>query len=205
MKPKLWLMVLALLLCAAVSAACSADKPAKSRAAAVGTIAPDPKPSASAAEPSPLGEEIEGIYEFDDNVYTNPLSSFIAMKGYMPYFEILEDKLRIIDSQNDTVEEIAGLSAPSDVSTDDFEALFENEIALDGFSIPDIAVYLRCSQYGVYKDEYVEYRVYRMDDEVWLAKLSNGHMWSIYRLLKTGGISLGIIGGADGPTSVYIS
>ena len=145
------------------------------------------------------------MYEFEDNVYTNPLSSFIAMKGYMPYFEISEDKLRIVDPQNDTVEEIAGKTAMSDIGTQDFEALFDNEVLLEGFSVPDIAIYSRCIQYGVYNDGYVEYRVYQMDDEVWLAKLSNGHMWSIYQLLKTGDVSVGIIGGADGPTSVYIN
>ncbi len=195
MKLKAWLLFV-LLIGIAAAAACSMEKPEE---------IVEPTISAGAADPSPSGEGIEGIYEFGDNVYTNPLSSFIAMKGYMPYFEISEDKLRIVDPQNDTVEEIAGKTAMSDISTQDFEALFDNEVLLEGFSVPDIAVYSRCIQYGVYYDEYVEYRVYQMDDKVWLAKLSNGHMWSIYRLLKTGDVSVGIIGGADGPTRVFIS
>ncbi len=205
MKQKAWLIVLVLIVYVAAAVACSAGESAKPRAAAAGTISPEPKSSVRAAESSPLVEEIEGMYEFEDNVYTNPLSSFIAMKGYMPYFEISEDKLRIVDPQNDTVEEIAGKTAMSDIGTQDFEALFDNEVLLEGFSVPDIAIYSRCIQYGVYNDGYVEYRVYQMDDEVWLAKLSNGHMWSIYQLLKTGDVSVGIIGGADGPTSVYIN
>ncbi len=196
MKPIAWLMVLVIGIGIALAAACVMEKPKE--------IAESTN-SADAAEPSPLNEGIEGTYEFMDNVYTNPLGSFIAIKGHMPYFEILEDKLRIIDPQNDSVKEIAGQSAPSDVSTQDFEALFDKVVLPEGFSVSDIAIYSTCCQYGVYNDEYVEYRVYQMDDEVWLAKLSNGHMWSIYRLLKTEDISVGIIGGADGPTSVYIT
>ncbi len=204
-KPKAWLLALALLLCVAAAVACSADKPAAQSAATEGTVTPKPQISAHVVEPPPEDESIEGIYEFGDNVYVNPLGSFIAAKGYMPYFEITADKLRIIDPQNDTVEEIGGKAALLDVSQEDFNALFEKEIVLDGFSVPDIAAYSVCSQYAVYKDTYAEYRVYLMDAEVWLAKLSNGHMWSIYRLLKTRGMSVGIIGGADGPADVYVT
>lgn len=200
-KPKTWLLMLTLVLCVAAAAACSADKPVRQSTADEET-APKPKISTGTAEPSPEDESIDGMYEFDDNVYTNPLSSFIAVKGYMPYFEMTDSKLRIIDPQNDTVEEIKGEAALSDISQEEFDALFDGEPVLDG--IPDISTYTQCSQYAVYKDTYAEYRVYQMGDEVWLAKLSNGHMWSIYRLIKTDDLSVGIIGGADGPTQVYV-
>ncbi len=198
-KRKAWLMALALL-CVAAAAACGADKPVQQ-----GENAESAPTTLLSAEPSAKDEPIGGVYEFEDNVYVNPLGSFIAVKGYMPYFEIAGDKLRIIDPQNDSVHEIAGESALSDISQEDFNALFEKEVQLDGFSVPDIAAYSQCSQYAVYKDEHVEYRTYLMDGEVWLAKLANGHMWSIYRLIKADDMSVGIIGGADGPTHVYIN
>lgn len=204
-KPKIWLIAFSLLFYAFVCTACGAQIPVQQSEGTQSAAAAQSQISANHAEPSPKGDGIAGLYELEDNVYTNPLSSFIAMKGYMPYFEILADKLRIIDPQNDTMQEIGGVSEPTDVSQQDFNTLFEKEIVLDGFSVPDISIYSVCKQYAAYKDTYVEYRVYQMDDEVWLAKLSKGHMWSIYRLLKTDGMSVGIIGGADGPTSVYVT
>ena len=165
-KPKAWLLVIAVLLCVAAAVACSADKPVQQSAAQEEASKPKPQISAPVVEPLSEDKGIEGVYEFGDNIYVNPLSSFIAVKGHMPYFEIAADKLRIIDPQNDTVEEIAGISEPADVSQEELNALFQNEILLNGFSVPDISVYSVCSQYAAYRGTYVEYRVYQMDNEV---------------------------------------
>lgn len=203
-KPKAWALMLAVVLCVAVAAACAADvKPD-----GIADVVPNEKPIESAGSSSPENAaaddnyDISGRYEFEENVYTNPLSSFMAMKGYMPSFEITDNNLSIVDMENDTVE-YSGTVAPAIVSKDEFDALFEDEIVLEGMA-PDISKFNQCQQYAVYTDDVnqLEYRLYRMDDEVWLAKMANSHLWSIYRLVKTGSEST--VGGFDGPENAKV-
>jgi hypothetical protein len=203
-KPKAWAMTIAVLLCVVLAAACAAD----ANEPKTTDITPnnDPIVSEGTSQPEDSADafgHIFGRYEFEENVYTNPLSSFYAMKGYMPHFDISDNGLRIVNQEYDTAEEYTGALEPIDISKEDFEALFENEIVLEG-TFPDISVYEQCRQYAVYKDEYdrVKYRLYLMDDEVWLMKMANSHLWSIYQLVKSGDISESTVGGADGPQNV---
>lgn len=204
-KPKAWVLMLAVVLCVAVAAACAADVKTDGTADAT----PHEKPIESAVSSSPEDAtaddnyDISGRYEFEENVYTNPLGSFIAMKGYMPFFEITNNNLRIVYMDYDTVEEYPGTVAPAIVSKDEFDALFEDEMVLEDM-IPDISSYKQCRQYAVYTDDVnqLEYRLYLMDDEVWLAKMANSHLWSIYRLVKTGSESM--VGGVDGPENAEV-
>jgi|GEM_PF-2120777 len=202
-KPKVWAVMLAVTVCVAAAVACTAN----AQTDKAEEVSPMETPAITRTSPPVVGEpdayDISGRYEFEENVYTNPLSSFFAVKGHMPYFDITDNALRIVDEEFDTVEKYAGTFAPADINEDDFEALFQNDIVVEGM-MPDISVYKKCTQYAVFTDEYnrLEYSLYLMDDEVWLVSLNTDRVWSIYRLVKSGDISESTVGGADGPENV---
>ncbi len=203
-------LISVILLCIAAASACGASGIA-SDGTPVQTENCTPPAVESSAVPAADADEtadVTGIYRFEDNVYTNMLSSFMPVKDSMPFYVITDKMLEIVWDENGSAESFEGTADPMEVSKGEFDALFME----DPSGAPDISPYQQCMQYAVYKDEagQSEYRVYLMDDEVWLANIRT-RMWSIYRLAKMTGTeisqhsSVGIIGGADGPTSVYIT
>lgn len=130
----------------------------------------------------PALSDLFGVYVFDSVVYNNPLSSFVAMKDYMPAYELTEDRL-IIEKLDGERKEIPAEYAVSEVDEAAFRALL-----FAGPEQPDVTRYKTRLQYTLNEgaDTYPLYRLYVMDDEVWLAKLSTGgdRIWSIYRLVK---------------------
>ena len=142
-----------------------------------------------------------GYYEFDENIYTNPLSSFFAVKGYMPYYGISKNALMIINNENGSIQEFAAIFAKSSLDKEDFKLLFEPVMG-----IPDISQYRERYQYAVFSVEGTpEYRLYVMDGEVWLATMHRDVLWSIYKLVKTDEIYLGNGSGAVGPVNIDIN
>ncbi len=138
--------------------------------------------SASAPDKKTLqAEDISGYYEFGGNIYTNPLSSFYPYKGDMPYYEISEKSMKVIDNKSGDVQEFTGNFERSPLHEDDFNALF-----MKGFPVPDITQYKERYQYATYSTESVrEFRLYVMDQEVWIADFHGKYLWSVYRLTKT--------------------
>lgn len=125
--------------------------------------------------------DIRGSYEFDENIYTNPLSSFFAVKGNMPYYIISTNKFMIMDTENSSQQEFSVDFTKRPLDKDGFGLLFKPDLGR-----PDISKYRECYQYEVVSGEgIVQYRLYLMDDELWLATMHNDVMWSIYKLVKT--------------------
>lgn len=196
----------ALVLCMG-AAACGAHQPATDAAGA--SVALPAGVTDGAGEQA--GDEetgaIKGRYEFEENVYVNLLSSFIAIKGYMPHFDITDDALIIVDDDNGTMEFCTGRVERETVTQEDFDALFDE---VDGANpLPDLSRFESRVRYAAYRGASVEYLLYLMDDEVWLAKKGGSHVWGVYRLVRAGSVpqsaSVGIIGGADGPTAVFVT
>ena len=61
---------------------------------------------------------------------------------------------------------------------------FKDAFAMEP-ALLDISVYQERYQYTLNADSYTTvYRLYLMDNEVWLACLNNGSMWSIYKISR---------------------
>ncbi len=169
LKPKAGIIVATIILCFGVITACTANTESETDALS----------------------GIYGYYEFHENVYTNPLSSFMAVKGYMPYFGITENALLILyapalGNKDGSVQEFAAVFKKEPLVKKDFELLFEPD-----WHIPDISQYRERYQYAVFSaKDAPEYRLYIMDGEIWLAMLSSGRIWSIYNLEKRDNIDM---------------
>jgi hypothetical protein len=168
-KPKTWLIIVTVVFCAGVIIACAANPQS-------GDIGSD--------------KDIFGYYEFDKNIYTWPLSSFLPVKGYMPYFKISQNALKIISSTDSSAQEIPGVFEKKPINKDDFKSMFDMDL-----NIPDISSYKECYQYAVFSaDGAPEYHLYVMDGEIWLVNIhknreGNIGIGSIYKLVKTDKIS----------------
>ncbi len=137
--------------------------------------------------PSSDAEDVYGCYEFDECIYMNPLSSFLAMKDNMPYvYYINEEALVIANTSTGDIERFSASFEKTPVAKDDFKTLSEFGDA-PPFSLPDLSQYKERWLRAVFTDETQQrYGLYRMDDEIWLVRLNNGRLWSIYKLGKTG-------------------
>lgn len=126
--------------------------------------------------------ELFGYYEFNENVYTNPLSSFLPFKGHMPFYEITENGLSIISIRDGSVQKIPGIFEKKPLDREQFKKMF----TFDLFA-PDIDKHNECFEYAVFtSDNGPKYRLYGMDHEIWLVNVhpKNG-IWSIYGLTRT--------------------
>lgn len=119
-------------------------------------------------------EDITGYYQYENTIYTNPASSYMVTKENAANYVITEDSLTILHADN-TKEQIPSSFEKSEVDAEAFAALFLFEIG-----IPDISSYKQSYQYSINE----QYRLYVMDDEVWLAQCPRDTMWGIYRLVK---------------------
>jgi hypothetical protein len=131
--------------------------------------------------------DIYGYYEFDSCVFISPISSYLPVKGHMPYFQITENALKIISRTEKniiTTKEFEAVLKKEQLDKDDFKQLFKINVG-----IPDLSHYEVCYQHAVYSSkDGPEYRLYIMDRELWLVTVRNEYVWSIYKLIKTDGI-----------------
>lgn len=142
--------------------------------------------STSAAS-SASGDDIYGCYEFDECIFMNPLSSFMAMKDNMPYIYCLtEDRLLIADIKNDSIVEYTALYEKTPVAEDAFLKISELGVTPLSSWLPDLSQYKERWLWAVfYQDDQQRYSLYQMDDEIWLVDLKKYNLWSIFRLERT--------------------
>lgn len=157
-------------ICIAVIAACAANP------AAIGTA------KEAAGEPF-------GHYRFVKQIYMNPLSSFIAHEGFEEYYTLTENALLIADADGNT-RATAVVYNRTEADADDFRNSFIMETA----GMPDIASYHKRYRYDLTAPSASPgYRLYLLDDELWLAKIhtdlahasKSEYIWSIYQIEKT--------------------
>lgn len=143
-------------------------------------------------------DKLYGDYKFDKQVYMCPFSSFLALDGYEQYYTLGKDTLTITEATGD--QRIFPVTYErSEVNDQDFNAsfLFADDVETLGGK-PDISQYKQRYQYTLLNplESGYGYRLYVMDDEVWLAELNyneklngpgNEFVWSIYKIAKYGG------------------
>lgn len=138
-----------------------------------------------------------GYYEFTENVFTNPLSSFLPFKGHMPFYEITENGLSIIGIRDESVQKIPGIFEKKPLDREQFKKMFTFDLF-----VPDIDNYEECFEYAVFTaNNGPEYRLYGMDHEIWLVSVhTKNDIWSIYGLSRTEDIKTGPDGRLIVPT-----
>jgi hypothetical protein len=133
-------------------------------------------------------DKLYGNYVFEKQIYMNPLSSFLALEGYVEYYTLMETTLTITD--------VAGTQYSTKIAYD-FAEVDEQEFGsmfMMDFERLDISRYKQRYKYTLCEpsDHSPGYEMYLMDDEIWLARFSSGksgerYLWSIYRIEKYGG------------------
>lgn len=160
-KPKVWVAIMAALLCLAVIAACGTNP----------KISNDTPPSISS---------LYGRYKFSETIYINPLSSFSRpIEESMPIYILSADGL-IIEELDGTETKVPGVYEAGPVNEEDFKEAFITDVRT-----PRISAYKVRYQYTLNEDSsYLVYRIYYLDGRIWLAILRDNKMWSIYELKK---------------------
>ncbi|MCL6460065.1 MAG: M56 family metallopeptidase, partial [Gorillibacterium sp.] len=159
-KPKKGVTLLATTACILVIASCAFNPMAKL----------SPKES----------EALYGQYEFQKQVYMNPLSSFIALDGFKESYTLSEDTLVISDQAGNEQ------SIPvryERVAVD--EQGLKNSFSID-VGTPDLTQFKDRIQYTLNEasSSGPSYRLYLMNDEIWIARMKNDKIWSIYQIAK---------------------
>lgn len=130
-------------------------------------------------------DNIFGCYEFEECIYMNPLSSFIAMKGCMPYvYGLSEEALIIANTETGEMQRFSAQYENTAVDGDEFTSKSD----LKPFTPPDISRYKERWLRARFKGEGgQQYCLYQMDGEIWLASPRPGDigLWSVYRLQRT--------------------
>ncbi len=162
-----WAAVIVIMLCAAAVTACAQSKEA---------------------------DDIKGLYGnyvFEKQIYMNPLSSFTATGGYKEYYTLTEDSLVLTDDLTGKQQKIAGKYEKGGVDEKRFADGF-----FPGMDVPDISGYKDGRQYTFTDaDGAVRYRLYLLDDQIWLACIHNDkanaekseYIWSIYKIARFDG------------------
>jgi len=128
-----------------------------------------------------------GSYRFEEQVYMNLLSSFVAVDGFKEYYTFTENSLIITDGAG-SQQKMKAVYERKDLDVQKF-----NESFMPSINVPNILGYKERYEY-VLTDSAVdpEYRLFLLDDEVWLAKthkdnvntLKSEYIWSIYKISK---------------------
>ena len=128
-------------------------------------------------------DDITGCYAFDTCLFMNPLSSFSARKESMPVVYGLDaDTLIIADSRTGNIDCYPAQYVKTPVA----EGELAPEEGLSMESFPDLSRYRQRWLRAVFNDSTGrQMGLYQMDGEIWLATVSNGRLWSIYRLQRT--------------------
>lgn len=165
-RPAKWVRVLATLGCLLVTVACTANPLLQ------GGLAGD--------------RELSGSYRFEQQVYMNPLSSFLALDGYKEYYTFAADSLVVTDAYGSQRRTIVSYE-PDAVDAQAFSQGF-GPIAT-GFGAPDISTFKERRQCTLLDASgKALYRVYELDDQTWFARLhwnsreQSEYIWSIYRI-----------------------
>ncbi len=126
-----------------------------------------------------------GNYVFKKQIYMNPLSSFIAFDGFEEYYTLTKNLL-IISNENGIQQRFSVSYKQSKVD----EQAFNNSFMID-LDVPDISKYKERFQYTLTEiSGSAVYRIYRMDDEIWLARIQKDpaktkmkeNIWSIFKI-----------------------
>jgi len=170
-KPKKWVVVLAVILSIASIVTCAAN--------------PMNRATANASD-LPYGD-----YVFEKQIYMNPLSSFIAFDGFKEYYTLSKNLLILTDETG--IQHRFVVNCKQDkVNNQEFK----NSFMMKNFGIIDITKYKERYQYTLTSVSSSDvYRIYRLDDEIWLARIhtdtasnyKSEYIWSIFKITEYNG------------------
>ena len=128
-------------------------------------------------------DDIQGCYAFDECLYMNPLSSYYPIKGSMPFiYGIDGESLIIANTENGDIEQWPAQEPFARRPVD--PEVFSKKFSFFYSGLPDLTQYKERSLWQVYGEDHT-YSLYSMDNQIWLAKFSQGKLWSLYRLKRT--------------------
>ncbi|HAL74132.1 MAG TPA: hypothetical protein DCM45_03440 [Clostridiales bacterium] len=126
-----------------------------------------------------LDNDLMGTYHFDECLYMHPLSSFLPVKGMMPYeYRFGENSFEISDQDTGKSEKFAGQYLKTPVPANEFQDKIDLPTSLQ----TDLSIYKERWLRGVFTGDGQQYGLYQMDDELWLVYIRADRIWSIYRL-----------------------
>ena len=129
--------------------------------------------------------DIRGNYVFEKNIYTNPLSSFLAF-GSLPYvYGFDDDTFTIANNENGVTQRYNVEYYKMPVGVDEFSSM--SDPPFDSL-LPKLTRYKERYLLAVMTNDYGtrDFGLYSMDGELWLVDLHyKVGVWSIYRLLKS--------------------
>lgn len=169
-KPSKWVIILAAVLCMVSVVACAVN----------------PKLTIPATD----GHQLYGNYAFEQQIYMNPLSSFLAFDDYQEYYMLTDNSL-IVRYINGSQQEYSIAQKKTIVD----KQTFKEKFFMENVFVPDISSYQECYQLTEDTDS-SGYRIYQMDDELWLVRMHTGdaaniqkrdYIWSIYKIAKFDG------------------
>lgn len=180
-KPAFWILVVSIIICIVLSI-CFLTDPKEDQK----NMLTDPQETQdhtltdpeSSQDHTPLNPAAD-VYAFDRCVYMTPISSYIPFldTGFLYYFE--NDQFRIESSKTgEAIEQVKDLDWNwTSLNKQEWANWVEKEGHIR--SIPDISAF---------KETYVlelssDYRLLNMDGELWLMKMADDKVWSIYALL----------------------
>jgi len=136
-------------------------------------------------------DDILGCYVFERNIYTNPLSSFMAFGGLPYVYGFFEDSFVIADTGGGGTRSYFVEYYNSPVGADEFYSKSDFPLGGSLFSLPGLSRFDERYLLAVMSDDSgAEFGLYRFDDEIWLVELRGIGIWTIYRLQKTDATTL---------------
>ena len=118
--------------------------------------------------------DISGYYRYEETIYQNPASSYMVTKENANDYIITEESITILRIDG-TKEQITASFEKSEVDIEAFAALFMPKVG-----VPDVSGFKQRRQYSINE----QYRIYVMDDEIWIVQCPNDMMWAIFKLVK---------------------
>lgn len=124
-------------------------------------------------------DDLAGTYHFSDCLFMHPISSFLPVKGSMPYeYRFSADSLIISNQQTGKVEEFAGQYLKTPVPENEFQ----DKLDMPALFPADLSIYKVRWLRGIFTGDGQQFGLYQMDRELWLVNIRNNRIWSIYRL-----------------------
>jgi hypothetical protein len=129
---------------------------------------------------------ISGCYVVAASIYQNPLSSS-AIYGEMPWvYGCSENAFIIAGTESGDIRSYSIEYCKTPVGADEFSAATTDIFADPPFAPPGISRYQERYLLAIISDDSgPAYRLYSMDNEIWLVDWRNTWIWSILRLAKT--------------------
>ncbi|ABX41548.1 hypothetical protein [Lachnoclostridium phytofermentans] len=122
---------------------------------------------------------VEGEYSFEKCLYMHPLSSYCPSETTGQLYVIGEDYFQILEEKTHKEEKLfSGITwQVKEVDEEEWNKLFKFKDIYNGdiYNINHFSIRL---QYDIEEG----LSIYQMDDEIWLARISDKMLWSLYKL-----------------------